>query len=281
MSVSVKDQANGMLQALNHPIQCDGTDLNNCLLIDWLKAKKEEYGKNGRSCGSFFVDEQGNLGSFSKLTAELIFNDIKSNEDKSLFLQSNSDFRRVCPKYDNFTVSQKAAFHGWILELTAFPESQCTITAKGAGVTTKAVCMFQLEDKPSLRYWRSNGFSPKRCAVSEKEIMTLDGCTGCAFDEYRRKMTKDGTPFGVFNESGKKVSGAYWASHNRLGDAETNCMLANLTKDSSGKPAYLKKCKGANWEWMARYKFFERIQRFPLCGTKLAAEEIKKLKATK
>lgn len=260
-----------------NPFQCDKSNNANCTLINWLKMKEKTYAKN---CQGFFLDESGKLGSFSKITTELMFNDIRKNNENSIFAKNIDDFKKYCPNYNSFSIAQKVAFHGWIFELTAFPESTCEVNIKpnNSAPTTKAVCMYQLEDKPSFRIWRSAGFDVKHCAVSESEILTVAGCTSCAFDEYKRKTLKDGTPFGQLDASGKKIHGAYWASHNPLAKADEDCMLKNLAiNKSTNKPLWRTVCKNSNAEWMPRYKFFKRIQRFPLCNTDLAREELAKL----
>lgn len=279
--------AKDLLASINNSFHCEpGSDPNNCLLIDWLKWKHQSYAKN---CKEFFLDEQGNLGKFSKITATLIAEDVKNYGDQSKFVQTNSDFDRLCPNFKNFTTTQKIAFHSWIFELLAFPESTCNINVKPnlAAPTTKAVCLYQLEDRPEIRKWRSNQykFKPPRCAVSAAQILTIEGCTGCAFDEYKRKTIKDGSPFGVLNAQGKRTSGAYWASHNPLSSSQEACLEKYLDPKtgkplmSGKKPTYLLKCAKSNNEWMPRYKFFRRLQRFPLCGTAMANSEIDDLKA--
>lgn len=274
-----------LLSKLNSPFICEAdSDPNNCLLINWMKWKHKSY---PAECQGFFLDEKGNLGSFSKETMTLFAQDIKQNKDQSVFLKSNPDFDRLCPNFKNFTTTQKLAFHSWLFELLAFPESSCkvNINANNNAPTTRAVCLYQLEDRPEIRKWRSEGFNPPRCAVSSKEILTMSGCTGCAFDEYKRKTLKDGTPFGIFDDKGRRISGSYWASQNPLTEAQEKCLEQYSDPKTGrplmkgGKPLYLSKCHGSNNEWMARYKYFRRIQRFPLCGTELAQTEIDNLKA--
>lgn len=281
---SFASYAQEFISKINSSFVCKkDSDKNDCLLIDWLKWKHKSYAEN---CKGFFLDEQGKLGHFSKITAGLMAEDIKNFGEKSIFTKNNSDFDKFCPHFKNFTTAQKIAFHSWIFELTAFPESTCNINVKPNthAPTTKAVCLYQLEDRPSIRKWRSNGFTPQRCAVSASEILTVEGCTGCAFDEYKRKTKKDGTPFGIVNNTGKRVSSAYWASHNPLAPIQQACFEkyydAKLKKPfMTGKKAtYLLKCPGSNNEWLPRYKFFGRIQRFPLCGTEAAQAEIEGLK---
>lgn len=282
LNVEVKE----LLGKLKQPYSCDFNAENpksdpNCLLIQWLKWKHHDY---PAACKDFFINNDGQLGKYSQLVSNLMLQDIQENKENSIFLKDSDDIIAYCPGYKKFSTMQKVAFHNWIFELTAFPESSCNPNTKPNlhAPTTKAVCMYQLEDKPEFRYWRSAGFKTKRCAVSEKEIYTMEGCTGCAFDEYKRKVNKDGTPFGVFDMStGKKLSGSYWASHNPLMKNQYECMAANNTKLKNGTPAWLKNCKNANWEWLARLKFFGRLTRFPLCETDAAEIEIKNLKAFK
>jgi len=273
------------LKRIDKPFNCDnGVSSDHCLLIDWLKSKSATYNKN---CSQFFMHEDGTIGDFSEHLGRLMFQDVEKNGENSLFLKSNPDFEKYCPEFKNFDIDQKIAFHGWIFEITAFPENNCSnknSVVKGA--YSMAACMFQLNYSKKDRYWRSNGFEVRHCDVNEKQILTSEGCMGCAFDEYKRKTIKDGTPFGVFNEQGKKTSGAYWASHNRLSAADEKCLESTYTKGpnptqikgKNGKPLFLTKCKGANWEWVPRYKFFRRLQRFPLCKSRdEAKKELEKL----
>jgi len=279
--------AQDFLAKLNASMKCGpNSDKNNCLLIEWLQWKHHDYAKN---CKGFFLDENGVVGSFSKLTTGLMAEDVKKFGDQSLFMKTNVDFDRICPNFKNFTMEQKIAFHGWIFELTAFPESTCDINVKPntSAPNDVAVCMYQLEKNVDKRKWRSSRFSPKRCAVSSAEILTVAGCTGCAFDEYKRKMTNDGTPFGVFDANGKKISGSYWASHNPLSATQLACFEQYFDRKTkkpmmTGKKAtYLIKCPNSNNEWFARYKFFGRLPRFPLCGSDAAKAEIEGLNAYK
>jgi len=268
------------LKRIDKPFNCEnGISSDHCLLIDWLKFKSVTYSKN---CKDFFMHEDGTIGDFSEYLGRLMFDDVQKNGEKSMFLQTNPDFEKYCPEYKSFDIDQKIAFHGWIFELTAFPENNCSNkNSVVKGVYSMAACMFQLNYPRKDRYWRSNGFDVKRCDISEKEILTTEGCIGCAFDEYKRKVIKDGTPFGVFNSAGKKVSGSYWASQNRLSQADEKCLESTYTKgpkpmqmkDKKSKPLYLTKCKGANWEWVPRYKFFRRLQRFPLCKSRPEAQK--------
>lgn len=284
-SDDLASDAKELLSMINESFHCKAdSDKNNCLLIDWLKWKHDAYATN---CKGFFLDEKGNLGSFSKLTAGLMAEDIKTFEEDSVFIKNNPDFDRLCPNFKNFTTTQKIAFHGWIFELLAFPESTCNIKVKPNlhAPTTKAVCLYQLEDRPEIRKWRSHGFATKRCTVSAQQILTAEGCTGCAFDEYKRKSLKDGTPFGIIDANGKRISGSYWASHNPLSASQEDCLEKYLDPKTrkplmTGKKAtYLLKCPKSNNEWLPRYKFFGRLQRFPLCGTEAAKIEIEGLKA--
>jgi hypothetical protein len=270
VQLPLKYQAAALREVLNKSIKCDDKSSEDCLLVEWLKAKFQEFSKN---CQGFFINQNGEVGSFSKVISNLILSDIEAHEEQSVFVKSIADFDKYCPRYKDFSLMQKVAFHGWIFELTAFPESSCDVKVKPNKLapTTPAVCMYQLEGPPSTRKWRSHGLKPQRCAVSYKEILTMEGCTGCAFDEFQRKMKKDGTPFGVINAKGKFISRSYWASQNPLSEATLQC----FEKYSSGKTSalrrkYLKECKsmGANNEWPARAKFFKRLPRFPLCGTK-------------
>lgn len=284
ISAALASEAQELIAKMNASFKCqDGGDSRNCLLIDWLKWKHKSYAAD---CKGFFLDEKGELGSFSKLTIGLFAEDIQKNKEQSVFVKSNPDFDRLCPEFKNFTTTQKMAFHGWIFELLAFPESSCNVKVKPnkGAPTTKAVCLYQLEDRPEIRKWRSAKFSPPRCAVSSQQILTMSGCTGCAFDEYKRKTLKDGTPFGLIDEKGKRISGSYWASHNPLARVQEQCLEKYL--DPNGKPLvqgkkplFLSKCAGSNIEWVPRYKYFKRIQRFPLCGTDLAQDEINKLRS--
>ncbi|MGZ3772339.1 MAG: hypothetical protein ACXVCY_00600 [Pseudobdellovibrionaceae bacterium] len=263
VTVSLQDQASFLKKKLNNSFTCENQSSEDCLLINWLKDKYNEYSKN---CRGFFIDENGKLGAFSKSIINLIFDDVKQFGESSVFSKQVPDFEKYCPNFKNFNLMQRAAFHGWIFELTAFPESNCDIKVKANpnAPTTTAVCMFQLEKSPSTRKWRSKGFTPPRCAVSAQEIVKTEGCIGCAFDEYKRKMLQDGTPFGVFNEAGKPIHRSYWASQNPLPKKSLECMEKyNSRKD------WLKGCKklGANVEWLPRVNFFRRLPRFPLCNS--------------
>jgi hypothetical protein len=290
LPVAILAEADDLIKALDRPVDCDPksnpkANPKTCLLMDWLKWKHKDYGP---SCKEFFIDEKGMEGSYSKLIKTLIGVDIKQNQANSVFYKNNLDFEKLCPEYKNFTTKQKISFHAWNFELLAFPESTCNVNIKPAkGVNTKAVCLYQLEDKPEFRWWRSNGFPVKHCAVSAQEIMTLKGCTSCAFDEYKRKSLKDGTPFGIFDADEKKVSGAYWASFNPLPPSQEACYEKYMDQNTGkplmkgNKPIFRGMCKGSNNEWIARYKFFKRIQKFPLCGTKLAKKELDGLQAYK
>lgn len=281
--LDVEADAKELIAKLNSSFKCQkDSSVQDCLLIDWMKWKHQSYAPN---CKGFFLDENGNLGSFSKLTAGLIAGDIKKFNQQSVFVKDNPDFDRLCPGFKSLTTTQKIAFHGWIFELLAFPESSCNIKVKPnlAAPTTKAVCMYQLEDRPEIRKWRSSGFDPQRCAVSASQILTAEGCTGCAFDEYKRKSIKSGTPFGIVDADGKYVSRAYWASMNPLSKSQEECLekyYDSKTKKPimlGNKPAFLSKCPKANNEWVPRYKFFRRVQRFPLCGTAYAGKELEEL----
>lgn len=284
----LKQSAANLLADLNVSQTCHQSDETNdtnetkanCILIEWLKAKYIEYPKQ---CREFFINQNGKLGSYSKTILKLILEDVKTFAEKSVFVKNSPDFDKYCPKFKDFNLLQKAAFHTWIFELTAFPESTCNVNVRGNpnAPTTTAVCMYQLEGPPSTRKWRSSGFQPERCAVSRKSLLTMEGCSGCAFDEYKRKINKDGTPFGVFNKAGKRISGSYWASQNPLPEDALKCF-----KDNQGisrrtrKPLYLSKCEAfkPNIEWQARASFFRRLPRFPLCGTAEADIEIAPLK---
>ena len=278
----LETDAKARLEGLEAPYTCAPNQTNadpDCLLINWLHWKHQDYSPK---CREFFLDNSGKLGAYSKQLASLMLNDIIRNKDKSVFSQNVPDFEIVCPGFNGFTLIQKMAFHGWIFELTAFPESSCNVDVKPAvGVNDTAVCMYQLELNKENRYWRSKGTEPKYCAVSNEEIQTMKGCTGCAFDEYMRKLKKDGTPFGDVKD-GKKIRGSYWASHNRLPAEQKACMEKHPGKNNKGRPNWLDKCKdegfSPNWEWQARVNFFKRLPRFPLCKTP-EAEEQKKLLA--
>lgn len=264
-------EAQARLAGLEAPYQCAENQTikdPDCLLIKWLHWKFETYTKN---CREFFLDQNGRLGDYSKYLATLMLNDIVRNQEKSVFIQDVPDFEKFCPGFKDFSLIQKTAFHGWIFELTAFPESTCNVNVKPAkGVNDIAVCMYQLEQKFDNRYWRSKGTDPKHCTVSVDEIQTMKGCTGCAFDEYMRKLKKDGTPFGGVKD-GKKIHGSYWASHNILPDDKKACMGKYPGKNKEGKPNWLIECEKEghkpNWEWQARVNFFKRLPRFPLCKT--------------
>lgn len=285
-------QTNELAGVLNKPFECGpGDDPQSCLLIDWLKWKHQSYSKN---CQGFFLDANGKVGAFSKILAELMINDIKKNKEKSLFVNNNEQFQKLCPGFDKFTLNQKLAFHGWIFELTAFPENVCTnANSVVKGVNSAAACMLQLNYPTNMRGFYSSGAknadgtSEKHCKITPKELLTDRGCLSCGFDVYKWHMTKyDGNPFGEI-ANGKKINGSYWASQNPLSPAAENCFVKYLDAKNSvkkdpktGKPLFLTQCKslGANWEWTPRYKFFKRIQRFPLCKTDIAKQEVTELK---
>lgn len=279
--------AKDYLKRIDQPFNCGpNVSEENCLLVKWLQWKHQDYTKK---CQGFFINEDGRMGPFSSISSKLMFNDVLKNGDKSLFMQGNSDFEEFCPGFNSFTTDQKIQFHTWIFELTAFPENVCSNkNSVVQGVNTAAACMFQLNYPVSARSFYSKPIGETHCMVSPQELLTDKGCIGCAFDVYKGKMhreVKNGrepTPFGVFNKAGKKISGSYWASQNKLLPAQEKCFEQYLNPagkpiigPDKRKPLFLTKCKslGANFEWTPRYKFFKRIQRFPLCETKFAKLE--------
>ncbi len=264
---------------LDGKLSCEKTSEQGCVLIKWLQQKHETYAK---SCQGFFVDEKGGLGEMSKAIARHILSDLEENRENSVFYKNNPDFDKLCPGFKKMNPMQKLAFHTWIFELTAFPESTCNVgipANRSAEVPNgPAVCLYQLELSPELRKWRSAGFKQKNCAVSEKEILTLEGCTGCAFDDYKRHIIANGRPFGTLTPDGtKRLNRAYWASQNPLPTSTVDCMEKYSGLDSKNKPLWLSKCKGALAEWIAPVKFFGRIGRFPLCETVQVQKELDSL----
>ena len=265
---------------LDKNLSCDKTSDQGCLVIKWLQQKHQTYAKN---CQGFFVDQTGGLGELSRSIARHILEDLQENRESSVFYVDNLDFQKLCPGFKDMNAMQKLAFHTWIFELTAFPESTCSVGVpanRSAQVPNgPAVCMYQLELSPELRKWRSAGFKQKHCGVSEKEILSLEGCTGCAFDEYKRHIVANGRPFGTLTADGsQRVNRSYWASQNPLTKQNLDCMKANSGLDAKKHPLWLSKCKGAIAEWEAPIKFFGRIGRFPLCKTDQAKKELESLK---
>ena len=284
-------QASELAATLNAPFECvPGTSSESCMLIDWLKWKHQQYNKN---CQGFFLDADGKVGSFSQILSGLMIGDIKKNKEQSYFVNNNDQFKKYCPGFEKMTLNQKLAFQGWIFELTAFPENVCS-NAKSVvkGVNSAAACMLQLNYPTNLRAFYSqaaknaDGTHENHCAIAPKDLLTDRGCLGCGFDVYKWHMTKyDGKPFGEVAD-GKKINGAYWASQNPLPPKALACFEKYLDanrdvkKDSkTGRPLFLINCKslGANSEWTPRYKFFRRIQKFPLCETDLAKQELEDL----
>lgn len=280
---NIRSEVSNLKSLLGAAINCENKSANDCMLIRWLQWKHESYAAN---CKHFFIDEKGKLGDYSKEVSSLILENISEQGANSVFVKNNPDFEKYCPGFKDFTISQKVAFHGWIFELTAFPESTCRVQSpvNHDAPQTKAVCMYQLEDKPDIRAWRSARFQKKRCAVSEKELLTMKGCTGCAMDEYTRKMIVHGTPFGSFDEKRNRIRSSYWASHNPLHPDSAACFEKYRgyekfpQKDpKTGKALWMQNCEFANHEWRPRYLFFKRIQRFPLCKTELSKLELEQL----
>ena len=278
--------------------KCDNQEGPGCLLINWMKWKNADYAKN---CKGFFMNEDGTIGSFSQMTGKLMFDDVLDNGEKSVFLQDNPMFEKYCPGFNQFSIDQKIAFHGWIFELTAFPENVCSNkNSVVPGVDSAAACMFQLNYPRSARSWRGSGLKVNHCDISEKALLTDAGCIGCSFDIYKKKTMKDGTPLGLIDKDGTKTSGSYWASQTPISEAQEKCLESTFQTVKMGgkevkqprkitvkvkgvtktqyefisKCAYLNKKVNPNNEWLARYKFFKRIQRFPLCKTEFAKKEI-------
>ena len=262
-------------------LSCENETAENCLLIQWIEEKYREY----PACKAFFADDQkGKPGPLAVMVAKSIADDIAKNKFDSVFMKDNSDFDQpqICPGFKNMTPMQKVAFHTWIFELTAFPESGCN-----AGVTPNsasdvpngpAVCLYQLELAQSLRKWRG----PNCARLTPDEILKAEGCSACALDEYKRHMTRFGHPFAKLSADGtQKLDPAYWASHNPLTAAtraKRDIFVACKGKYKNDRKAQKANCVGSN-EWEAPINFFKRLPRFPLCQTPEAKWELDQLKA--
>jgi hypothetical protein len=257
-------------------------DKDSKMLINWIKAKGKEY----KLCKQFFSDASGKLGPYGTAMASLIADDLARNERDSVFYKPNPDTKISCPGFDKMTPMQKVAFHTWVWELTALPESSCNLEIKdnisGDVPRGQAVCMYQLEYAKADREWRSSSPSKtnakgkdgrpiKYCAVPESEIRTLAGCTGCAFDDYKRHFMATGYLFGEWNDDPKpkRLHAAQWAAHTRL----TPKLKADVAAYEKCREA--KKCKSELLlnEKIAAKQFFERLERFPLCETEAAKIE--------
>ena len=272
-------------------LNCNSKDIKysqeSCQLIGWIKQKGTEY----KLCKQFFSDEKGQLGPYGKEMAALIADDIARNEKESVFYQPNHDTDISCPGFKDMTPMQKAAFHTWVWELTALPESSCNAEIKdnssSAVPTGKAVGMYQTEYLKKDREWRSvspsktNAIDPKTkkgkmyCAVPESEIRTLAGNTGCAFDDYKRHLIATGYMFGQWSDANppKRLHPAQWAAHTRLNKKQTEEVIAYQACRAKNK------CKSnliLN-ERSAAYTLMERLEKFPLCKTAAAAEELRDL----
>jgi len=296
-SSAAEDDFSGVrdFDRISQNLNCDSkvvqfTD-TGCALINWVRSKGNEY----KLCQKFFSDDKGQLGPYGKAIASLIAGDIDRNRNESVFMQANPDFDISCPGFKTMTPMQKVAFHTWVFELTAHPESSCNDATKdnisSAVPTGRAVCLYQLEYPKAIREWRStspsktNAIDPKTgkgikyCAVPESQIRTLEGCTGCAFDDYKRHLLATGRPFGFYNDEAnpKRVKAAQWAAQTRLNAKQTAEAIAYKKCRESNK------CKGTlhQNERLAAYNFFNRLERFPLCKTPQAEEELKAIRAGK
>jgi hypothetical protein len=272
-------------------LNCNSNDIkydtNGCKLISWIKKKGIEY----KICKDFFADDNGQLGPYGRAMAERFAVDFALNREKSVFYSAVPDQERLCPGYKEMTPMQKVAFHTWVWELTALPESTCKAEVKDntskAVPRGKAVCMYQLEYPKDTREWRSNrpsktnpkdekGNGIKYCAVPESEIRSLLGCTNCAFDGYKDHLISRGYLFGQWNEdaSPKRDHQAQWAAHNFLNPKQR------------AEVAEYEKCRATNKcasdlhmnEKIAARDVEDRIPRFPLCKTPQAAKELADLK---
>ena len=235
-----------------------------CQLVKWAQEEFEDY----PHCARFFIEPgpQGKVGDLGKMIAKSIGEDIRKNREASVFMQDYAeDFDRpnMCPGFKNFTPDMKVAFYTWIYELTAFAESSCNADVEpntdNDVPNGPAVCMYQLEKAVALRSWRG----PSCKALSETEILTAKGCTACAFDVLRERMTKNKRPFGVLNkERTKRIVGSYWHSHNPMPEAEHNTGLNKYLECKAKNPKVYKKVCTLD----PRIKFYERLGGFPGCN---------------
>lgn len=206
--LDVRVEAREALANINTKIKCEPDKPNACVMIEW--AKNEAIDK--KHCADFFINEDGNLGELGQLMSRLVSEDIIKEGENSVFLKNYPEIEKICPNYPKFTTGVRIGFYTYWMEVLAFFESTCNpdkINDNKDVPNGPAVGLYQMEPKPSTRSWRG-----PLCKVSEKEIKTAKGNTGCAFEIFRA-LLKSGKIFGQRDPKTGKLSGIrYWHAQN-------------------------------------------------------------------
>ncbi|MES2769212.1 MAG: hypothetical protein V4596_08705 [Bdellovibrionota bacterium] len=158
----------------------------------------------GKVCEGF-INKEGNLGAWGKAGVE----EFKKVCNECFFGEKSIDVKDICPKFKNFSQTQKEYFWAWTLASMAYPESTCRVQVRVKGTKVRghqeyAVGILQLEESSRRRRGRGHECQPK----AKESLYTPRFQFRCAASIIQDTRYDEGRPlWGSANQYWQKLRG--------------------------------------------------------------------------